>query len=115
MPAKSSGSASSPKPAAKPAAKAPAKSAKAVVEAAPAAVEAPKTVKMTKAPGSNAAKVTRRTSIDARAVVSSAERDRLIAEAAYYRAESRGFAPGDEQADWFASVQEVDAKYQVEG
>jgi hypothetical protein len=70
---------------------------------------------MSKAPGSNAAQVTRRTAIDARLVVSSAERDRLIAEAAYYRAESRGFAPGDEQADWFAAAQEVDAKYWADG
>jgi len=113
MPAKSSASAASPKPAAKVTPAAKAKPAKA---AAPApAVEAPKTVKMSKAPGSHVAQVTRRTAIDSRPVVSSAERDRLIAEAAYYRAESRGFAPGDEQADWFASVQEVDAKYRCDG
>jgi len=114
MPAKSSGSAASAKPAsAKPAAKASPKATKPAQEAA--SVEGPKTVKMSKAPGSHVAQVTRRTAIDPRPLVSTAERDRLIAEAAYYRAESRGFAPGDEQADWFASVQEVDAKYRCEG
>lgn len=34
----------------------------------------------------------------------------LIAEAAYYRAEKRGFAPGGEVADWQAAEAEVDAK-----
>jgi hypothetical protein len=34
----------------------------------------------------------------------------LIAEAAYFRAEKRGFAPGGEAADWLAAEAEVDAK-----
>jgi hypothetical protein len=34
----------------------------------------------------------------------------LIAEAAYFRAEKRGFAPGHETADWLAAEAEVDAK-----
>jgi hypothetical protein len=34
----------------------------------------------------------------------------LIAEAAYYRAEQRGFAPGHETEDWLAAEAEVDAK-----
>lgn len=39
------------------------------------------------------------------------ERQRLIAEAAYYRAEKRGFAPGDTIADWLEAEREVSAKY----
>ena len=38
------------------------------------------------------------------------KRAALIAEAAYYRAEKRGFAPGHEQGDWLAAEAEVDAK-----
>lgn len=38
----------------------------------------------------------------------SAMRERRIAEAAYYRAERRGFAPGFELADWIAAEQELD-------
>jgi hypothetical protein len=34
----------------------------------------------------------------------------LIAKAAYFRAESRGFAPGHETEDWLAAESEVDAK-----
>jgi hypothetical protein len=37
------------------------------------------------------------------------DRRRLIAEAAYYRAERRGFAPGQELEDWLAAEIEVDA------
>ena len=33
----------------------------------------------------------------------------MIAEAAYYRAERRGFAAGDEIGDWLSAEQEVDA------
>jgi hypothetical protein len=33
----------------------------------------------------------------------------MIAEAAYYRAERRGFTAGDEMADWLLAEQEVDA------
>ncbi len=33
----------------------------------------------------------------------------MIAEAAYLRAEQRGFAPGGEDADWLAAEAEVDA------
>jgi hypothetical protein len=32
---------------------------------------------------------------------------RLIAEAAYYRAEQRGFAPGGETEDWLQAEEEV--------
>jgi hypothetical protein len=37
-------------------------------------------------------------------------RDRQIAEAAYYRAAARGFAPGHEVEDWLAAEREVDAR-----
>ena len=36
------------------------------------------------------------------------DRYRLIAEAAYFRAESRGFVPGSELQDWLAAEIEVD-------
>jgi hypothetical protein len=38
------------------------------------------------------------------------QRAALIAKAAYFRAESRGFAPGHETEDWLAAEAEVDAK-----
>jgi len=37
------------------------------------------------------------------------DRYRMIAEAAYYRAEQRGFAPGAELDDWLGAEVEVDA------
>lgn len=37
------------------------------------------------------------------------QRWQMIAEAAYYRAESRGFAPGDPLTDWLESEAEIDA------
>ena len=33
--------------------------------------------------------------------------ERMIAEAAYYRAERRGFEPGHELEDWFAAEAEI--------
>jgi hypothetical protein len=38
------------------------------------------------------------------------QRAALIAEAAYYRAERRGFEPGRETEDWLAAEAEVDAR-----
>lgn len=38
------------------------------------------------------------------------QRAALIARAAYFRAMSRGFAPGYELADWLAAEAEVDAE-----
>lgn len=38
------------------------------------------------------------------------QRSALIAEAAFFRAEKRGFAPGFEVDDWLAAEAEVDAK-----
>ena len=37
------------------------------------------------------------------------QRAALIAEAAFFRAEKRGFAPGHETEDWLAAEVEVDA------
>ncbi len=36
-------------------------------------------------------------------------REEMIAVAAYYRAEQRGFAAGDPQADWLAAAAQIDA------
>jgi outer membrane biosynthesis protein TonB len=41
--------------------------------------------------------------------VSPEERYKMVAEAAYYRAEQRGFATGHESEDWSASEAEIDA------
>lgn len=38
------------------------------------------------------------------------ERDLMIAIAAYYRAEHRGFAPGCELEDWLAAEAEIEAR-----
>ena len=38
------------------------------------------------------------------------QRSALIAEAAFFRAEKRGFAPGHEVEDWLGAESEVDAK-----
>jgi hypothetical protein len=37
------------------------------------------------------------------------DRRRMIAEAAYFRAEQRGFVPGNELEDWLAAELEIDA------
>ena len=37
------------------------------------------------------------------------DRLRMIAEAAYFRAEQRGFVPGNEVEDWLAAEMEIDA------
>lgn len=39
------------------------------------------------------------------------DRLRMIAEAAYYRAEQRGFAPGRELEDWLAAEIDVEALF----
>ena len=46
---------------------------------------------------------------DPRAQLSAEARHALIAEAAYLRAERRGFTPGGETEDWLAAEAEVDA------
>jgi hypothetical protein len=59
----------------------------------------------------------RKTAADAAQSVTSAtqfigqeQRAALIAEAAYLRAQQRGFAPGHEIEDWLAAEAEVDAR-----
>ena len=42
------------------------------------------------------------------AAVSAEERQEMIAAAAYYRAEARGFEPGHEHEDWLLAEREVD-------
>lgn len=50
-----------------------------------------------------------------KAHASDEERRRRIAEAAYYRAERRGFTPGQEQADWIEAEMEVEAEDRAGG
>ena len=40
-------------------------------------------------------------------ILSAQERERLVAQAAYFRAEKRGFAPGAELQDWIEAEAEV--------
>lgn len=42
-------------------------------------------------------------------VVAPEERRAMIAEAAYFRAQARGFEPGREIEDWLAAEKEIDA------
>ena len=44
---------------------------------------------------------------DSRTTLSTEERERMIAVAAYYKAEQRGFAAGSELEDWLAAEQDV--------
>jgi hypothetical protein len=46
---------------------------------------------------------------DAKLNLAGEDRRRLIAEAAYFRAERRGFQPGQELEDWLAAEIEIDA------
>ncbi len=43
------------------------------------------------------------------AAVTAAERERMVATAAYYRAQRRDFAPGEEVRDWLEAEAEIDA------
>jgi len=47
--------------------------------------------------------------------VSHEERWRMVAEAAYYLAQRRGFVGGDANADWAAAEAEVDARLNAAG
>lgn len=42
--------------------------------------------------------------------IAQAELERMVAEAAYYRAEKRGFAPGYEADDWTKAEAEIKAR-----
>lgn len=65
--------------------------------------------KAAKKPVSRAA-AGKRANKPAGAEITPEQRQRLIAEAAYLRAEARGFAPGDPLHDWLAAEQEIDAR-----
>jgi hypothetical protein len=41
-----------------------------------------------------------------------AERERMIAEAAYYRAQKRHFTPGHEREDWLEAEAELKARFE---
>jgi len=41
------------------------------------------------------------------------KRHEMIAQAAYFRAKRRGFAPGHEQEDWLIAEREVDAELTI--
>lgn len=77
---------------------------------------AKKTIAPAPAPTAPVPKGTTRPPLPDRAValkpvgkVAPEERYRMIQEAAYYRAEKRGFEPGREDEDWAAAVAEIDA------
>ena len=40
-----------------------------------------------------------------------AERQMMIAEAAYYRAEQRNFTPGFEELDWLEAEKEIESRW----
>jgi len=46
--------------------------------------------------------------VDTRSTVTAEERRRMIAEAAYLRAERRGFSGGDATDDWLSAEMEID-------
>lgn len=48
--------------------------------------------------------------VRARASIDAAERVRLVAEDAYYRAEARGFASGHELDDWLQAEAEIERR-----
>lgn len=47
-------------------------------------------------------------------LLSGEDRYRMIAEAAYFRAEQRGFSPGNELDDWLAAEIEIDVLLEQE-
>ena len=96
-----------PKAALKPPAHAEIRESRPVAPAAPLAADVPR-------PAAPAAAAPRPVATDALAPsprsVSAAERMRMVAEAAYYRARSRGFGPGDPVRDWIEAEAEIDAQ-----
>lgn len=107
-PAKKSGAAIVPvivkKPAAKKAAATPAKSKTATKSAAPAATKPAAEKRATiKKPGAKAAKG------NGQATLTPEQRFQMICDAAYFRAERRGFVGGNTHEDWLAAEAEIDA------
>lgn len=43
------------------------------------------------------------------------ERRRMVAEAAYYRAQQRGFATGGEVDDWLTAEREINQRFEASG
>lgn len=74
--------------------------------------EAKTAVKKPAAPSKPAVKKTTarsvKTQVDIRSSVTPEERQRMIAEAAYLRAERRGFSGGDPNDDWLSAEAEID-------
>lgn len=64
-------------------------------------------------PRATATTASKRTRSVADVSVTGEQRKRMIREAAYFRAARRGFAPGDEMADWLAAESEVDGLIKV--
>ena len=58
-------------------------------------------------------KPARKSRTNAAPMIDPERRRALIAEAAYFRAERRGFAPGHEAEDWLAAEAEVDTALTV--
>ncbi len=75
---------------------------------APPVVKPTVTIKKTSAPAS-------KTSPPATTVITSEERHGLIAEAAYYLAEKRGFQGGSAEQDWLDAAAQVDTKFMGAG
>ncbi len=50
---------------------------------------------------------------DMNIVQSDQDREQMIATAAYFRAEKRGFTPDNDQADWFESENEINGLINV--
>ncbi len=96
-----------------PSARAPKEPAKPAPQAKVTAEHGPaKTVKIVKKPSGNQAVVLRKTRTPALlSALPTSERHRLVAEAAYYLAEARGFAPGHAAADWHAAEQAIAERY----
>lgn len=61
----------------------------------------------TKMNGSPKINAIRKSSAKRKVVVSNKSRQEMVAEAAYFLAEKRGFAPGDEHRDWIEAERMV--------
>ncbi len=73
------------------------------------ALATPKAAATAKAAATPAAKPAPTAAAPVAAKLDPAQRQRMIAEAAYYLAEKRGFAPGHDAADWAAAEKQIDA------
>ena len=63
----------------------------------------------TRSNGNNAARQARESDeLDSASGNRAVPREQLISEAAYFRAEQRGFAPGNEMADWLDAEADVE-------